>query len=693
MTRDHFRAAAAIAFTVVAAPATLSSRAAQAETRVSPLVGDHMVVQQGAPVRLSGTDVAGQEVRATMGAAHASARADAGGRWTLALPAVRAGGPYTLTVEGSSAASFNDVWGGEVWLASGQSNMELPLTRSSGAAEATAGGCPGLRFFLVTPRTAGAPVAEVAGKWQPCAPATAAGFSAAAFHFARELHRALGVPVGIIQAAWGGTPAEAWTPREALVADPVCKPLVDALDQAVRDPGRRAELARRLAEWEAKNFNQDPGNRGAARGFARGKTAAGGGWSPMEIPQPWENAGLKIDGAVWFRREVTLPAEWAGADLALSLGAIDDFDVTYWNGEKVGATGGETPMYWSAPRRYVIPGRLARAGRNLIAVRVFDHYGNGGLMATPAELSVAPAHPEALAAGGANPVPLAGTWMYRVERRLPPAVADFSKRPVTPGPDEPTSPTVLWNGEIAPLAGWPIAGVIWYQGESNVGRATQYRALFTAMIRAWRSAWQVPALPFLFVQLPNFEPPAVDGPAHSSQPKPMLGESAWAELREAQAQALREPRTAMVVALDIGESGDIHPRNKREVGRRLALAALRLVYRRDLVASGPVLASAAREGAAMRVRFQSVASGLDTSDGGPPQGFLIAGADRVWHRANARIEVDTVVVSSPEVPAPVAVRYGWANDPPNTLRNQADLPAAPFRTDDWPTLTASAVLP
>ena len=698
MTRDHLlRVAAAIAFTLVAAPAAFSSRVARAETRVSPLVGDHMVVQQGAPVRLTGTDVAGQEVRATMGAAHASARADAGGRWTLALPAVRAGGPYTLTVEGSSATRFDDVWGGEVWLASGQSNMELPLTRSSGAAEAAAGGCPGLRFFLVTPRTAGAPAAEVAGKWQPCAPAAAAGFSAAAFHFARELHRALGVPIGIIQAAWGGTPAEAWTPRETLVGDPMLKPLVDALDQAARDPERRAELARNLAAWEAKNFHQDQGNRGEARGFARAKGAAGGGWSPMEIPQPWENAGLKIDGAVWFRREVTLPAEWAGADLALSLGAIDDFDVTYWNGEKVGATGAETPMYWSAPRSYVIPGRLARAGRNLIAVRVFDHFGNGGLVATPAQLSVAPAHPAALAAGGpGKAVSLAGTWMYRVERRLPPAVADFSRRPVTPGPDEPTSPTVLWNGEIAPLAGWPIAGVIWYQGESNVARATQYRVLFAAMIRAWRSAWQVPALPFLFVQLPNFEPPAaeVPGQGQPSQPAPpALGDSAWAELREAQAQALREPRTAMVVALDIGESGDVHPRNKREVGRRLALAALRLVYRRDLVASGPVFASAAREGAAMRVRFQSVASGLDTADGAAPQGFLIAGPDRIWHRASARIEVDTVVVSSPEVPSPVAVRYGWGNDPPNTLRNQADLPAAPFRTDDWPAITASAVLP
>jgi sialate O-acetylesterase len=647
--------------------------AAGAETHVSGLVGDHMVVQRGRPVRFTGTDVPGQMVRVTLAGRSAGAKTDAAGRWAVALPAVDAGGPFELSIAGSRALAFADVWSGEVWLAAGQSNMELPLGRTFGGDEAAAGGCPGIRFFTVPQKTAAMPRADSDGKWQVCDPALAAGFSAVAFHFGRDIHRALGVPVGLVQAAWGGTPAEAWTPREALVADPSLKPLIDLLDAALHDPQRRAELARALAAWEAKNFHQDTGNRGERLGFARG---AGAGWAKMEIPQVWENAGLAIDGAVWFRREVTLPESWAGRDLALSLGPLDDFDVTYWNGERIGATGAETPLYYAAPRHYTVPAKLAKAGRNVVAVRVFDHFGSGGFAGTPAQLSVGPAD------ASAAPLPLAGPWLYKIERRLPPAKADWASRPTALGADDPQSATVLWNGMLAPLAaGAPtFAGIIWYQGESNVGRAAQYRTLFPTMIRAWRAALHDPALTFLYVQLPNFDDPIAKGP---------LGEGGWAELREAQAAALREPKTAMAVTLDVGERDNLHPRNKREVGRRLALAALKLVYGRDVLVAGPTFLTATRSGDTIRARFGSVASGLVTNDGSPPRGFLIAGADRIWHPAEARIERDVVIVSSPEVREPLAIRYGWGNDPPNSLRNGADLPAAPFRTDDWPLATAA----
>ena len=481
-----------------------SGPAPRAETRVSGLVGDHMIVQRGRPVRLTGTDVPGQMVRATLAGRSASVKTDAAGRWVVALPALDAGGPFELSIEGSHALAFADVWSGEVWLASGQSNMELPLTRTFGGDQAAAGGCPGIRFFTVPQKTAAAPRTDSDGKWQVCDPALAAGFSAVAFHFGRDIHRALGVPVGLVQAAWGGTPAEAWTPREALVADPSLKPLVDLLDAALHDPQRRAELARALAAWEAKNFHQDTGNRGERLGFARG---AGAGWAKMEIPQVWENAGLAIDGAVWFRREVTLPESWAGRDLALSLGPLDDFDVTYWNGERIGATGAETPLYYAAPRHYTVPAKLAKAGRNVVAVRVFDHFGSGGFAGTPAQLSVGPAD------ASAAPLPLAGPWLYKIERRLPPAKADWASRPTALGADDPQSATVLWNGMLAPLAaGAPtFAGIIWYQGESNVGRAAQYRTLFPTMIRAWRAALREPALTFLYVQLPNFDDPIAKG--------------------------------------------------------------------------------------------------------------------------------------------------------------------------------------
>ena len=648
---------------------------AWAEVKVDPLIGDHMVVQRDRPVKLSGSAAPGEEVHANLGAAKATAKADANGRWAVALPALAAGGPFTLRIRGANALTFTDVWAGEVWVASGQSNMEFPLQRSKGGADAAALGCSGLRLFTVANPPAAAPAKTAGGEWRACDAASAVGFSAAAFHFGRELHRALGVPVGIVQATVGGTPAEAWTPREALRAEPTLATMVETLDRAMNDKAMHDDLAKKLAAWEAKNFHQDQGNRGEKLGWAR---AGGGKWTTtMEIPQLWENAGLNVDGAIWFRREVTVPEAWGGAELALSLGAIDDFDVTYWNGERIGATGAETPQYWSAPRRYVVPGRLVKAGRNVIAVRVFDHFGNGGFAGTPAQMNV-----KRTAAGeGEAPLPLAGTWTYKIERKLKPAVADWNTRPKLLGTDDPSSPTVLWNALVAPVVGLPIAGVIWYQGESNVDRAAQYRTLFPAMIRGWRAAWGDAKLPFLFVQLPNFE---------EKKPPSPPGESAWAELREAQAVALREPRTAMAVALDIGDAHDIHPREKQEVGRRLALAALKMVYAREVIASGPTFAAAVREGAAIKIRFTNVATGLTTSDGAAPRGFLIAGADRVWKPAEARIEGATVIVSNAEVKEPVAVRYGWANDPTATLRNQADLPAAPFRSDDWTTASVTA---
>ena len=650
----------------VALVVAAQSPAAFATVRVAAPIGDHMIVQRGRPVRLWGTAAPGESVHAALAGGKAGTQADASGRWALTLPPVAAGGPLVLTVEGSNALNFSDVWSGEVWVASGQSNMEFTLARSKGADQAVAGGCPGLRLFTVAKATAGSPKADVSGAWQVCDADTAKDFSAVAFYFGQELHRALGVPVGLIHASWGGTPAEAWTPREALLASPSLRPTIEALDRTARDEGARAEAARKVADWEAKSFHHDTGNRGEAQGFARAR-AGGGGWSNMNLPQFWEDAGLQIDGAVWFRREVVLPADWAGVDLTLSLGPIDDFDVTYWNGERVGATGAETPDYYSVPRQYKVPGRLIKAGSNLIAVRVFDQCGSGGFAGPASQMTVRRTAVEAAT------LPLAGTWTYKIERSLEPISVDFSTRPELMGFDNPHSPSVLWNAMIAPLTPFPVAGAIWYQGESNASRARQYRTLFPTMIDAWRAAWRDPALPFVYVQLPNYQGPGAAKP---------IGTSAWAELREAQAMTLSLPKTAMAVTLDIGERGDIHPRNKADVGRRLALQALKLVYGKDAIASGPVFRKMVREGGTVRVTFANATSALVTVDGAAPKGFMLAGADRTWHWADARIDRDSVVISSPDVPEPLAVRYGWADDPPNTLRNQADLPAAPFRTDN-----------
>lgn len=644
-----------------------SAANAAADVRVPSLIGDHMVVQRGKPVRLWGQADPGETVRASLAGAEATTVADAAGRWTLTLPALAAGGPHTLTIRGRNVLTFRHVHAGEVWVASGQSNMEWPLSQSLGASDALAGGCDGLRLFTVTKATAVEPRDDVQGAWLPCSEETAPSFSAVAFHFGQTLHRALGVPIGLVHTSWGGTPAEAWTPREALLADSRLAPMVHELDAVLRDPSAREAAARKLAEWEARSFHQDTGNMGEAQGFARGNDAAG--WLPMELPRYWEDAGLRMDGAIWFRRTVDVPPAWAGREVALSLGAIDDFDTAYWNGERVGATGRDTPQSYATPRQYTVPGRLVKAGQNVLAVRVFDHFGNGGFAGAAPQMALR-------SAGHDDRLSLSGTWQYRIERRLDPAVADFSTQPRLPGADDPNSPTVLWNAMTAALTPFPVAGVIWYQGESNAGRAFQYRTLFPTMIESWRRAWREPELPFLFVQLANFT-------ALAGTP----GDSEWAELREAQTLTLRLPKTGMAATLDIGDADDIHPRNKKDVGHRLALQALRVVYARNIVASGPRFVSATREGTAMRVRFETGGDGLTTADRSAPVGFAIAGADRRWRWADARIEGDTVLVWSSEVPEPAAIRYAWADNPPNTLRSRAGLPAEPFRTDTWPGIT------
>jgi beta-xylosidase len=654
---------------VTLAAALVVPPSAGADVRLPALVGSHMVLQRDAPARVWGWAAPGEVVRVAVAAASRQATADSDGRWSLDLPPQPAGGPFTMTIAGRNTIRLEDVWLGEVWVASGQSNMEWPLAQAKGGPEAAAAGCEGLRLFTVAKATSLQAKDDVSGQWAACDASTAPGFSAVAFFFGRELNRALGVTVGLVHSSWGGTPAEAWTSRGALDGEPSLRPLVADFDLALNDAEARKTFAARLEAWERANYHQDVANQGLANGWAKSETGSEG-WGRMDLPQTWEKAGLAIDGAVWFRKAVEIPAAWAGQDLRLSLGALDDFDTTCFDGEEVGRTGHETPGYWAVPRHYGVPGRLVKAGRAVVAVRVFDHYGNGGFAGVAPDLWIAPAGP------AAEKLPLAGPWEYRIERSLRPAMPDFATQPRYPSPDNPNSPTVLYGAMIAPLTPLSIRGAIWYQGESNASAAFQYRRLFPAMIRDWRRAWGRGDFPFLFVQLANYM-------ARVAEP----GDSQWAELREAQAMTLALAKTGMAVTIDIGESDDIHPRNKEDVGARLARWALADTYGRDVVKSGPLYRSSSVEGGAIRLRFEH-AAGFATADGAPPKGFAIAGADRKWRWAEARIDGETVVVSSPEVRPPIAVRYAWADNPEATLRNGAGLPASPFRTDDWPMLTA-----
>ncbi len=643
----------------------------QAEIRVPSIIGDNMVVQQGRKARVWGTAQPGESVSVGFAGSTQRTKADGQGHWQIFLGPLKAGGPSILTITGGNTLRFKNVLVGDVWICSGQSNMEFPLVNASGGAEAVAqANYPEIHLFTVQKNTSASALDDVKGRWVVTTPDQVGQFSAVGYFFGRELYQHLKIPMGLIHTSWGGTPAEAWTSHEALASVPDLKPILDRYQESLESlPEQRENYKRALADWERKNLYQDPGNKGEALGYAD-PALIQTGWSQMNLPQFFETAGLMIDGAVWFRKEIDLPASWAEKDLTLNLTAIDDFDVTYFNGKRVGETGNDTPNSYLVPRRYSVPGALVRPGRNVIAVRVFDRAGEGGFGRAELMSLVSAGAKEAEA------ISLAGPWSYKVELALEPKRPDYGSRPELPGPTNQNSPSVLYNAMLAPLTRYAIRGAIWYQGESNAGRAYQYRTLFPTMIRDWRTAWNQGDFPFYFVQLANWQ-------AAKAEP----GESDWAELREAQTMTLQSPQTGMAVIIDIGDANDIHPRNKLDVGKRLAVWALAETYHQKIEPSGPLYDSFSVKDDKIRVKFKYVGGGLKTSDGGPPKGFAIAGADHKFVWAETSVQGDTVIVWSKDVARPVAVRYAWADNPVANLYNQAGLPASPFRTDDWPGVT------
>ena len=640
----------------------------RAEVRLPSIIGDNMVLQRGVKVRIWGKANVGERITVTFDRKSVNTVADAQGRWQVWLGPLKAGGPSELTIKGDNVLTIKNVLVGEVWICSGQSNMEWALVNTVDGAEAVAqANYPEIRLFTVEHNTATSALEDVQGRWVVTTPEDAGSFSAVGYFFGREIYQQVKVPIGLINTSWGGTPAEAWTALEALRSSPELKPILDRYESSLNaGPQTKQAYERALAEWEEKNLYLDSENKGEAQGYADPATSTVD-WSKMDLPKQFETAGLLIDGVVWFRKVVDVPATWAGRDLVLNLTAIDDYDITYFNGKKIGSTGRETPNSYMVPRKYVVPGSLVRSGQNVIAVRVFDRAGEGGF-GRGGEMS--------LRGAGGEEISLRGDWSYKVELALEPKRPDWGSRPEPVGASNQNSPGVLYNAMLAPLVPFSIRGAIWYQGESNAGRAYQYRTLFPTMIRNWRSVWGYD-FPFYFVQLPNWR-------ARQDQP----GESDWAELREAQAMTLREPRTGMAITIDVGDGDDLHPRNKLDVGRRLATLALANVYGKEIIPSGPLFDRFKVEGNKVRISFK-YGQGLKTSDGGPVKGFAIAGADRRFVWAEARIEGDTVVVSTPGIQKPVAVRYGWADNPLVNLYNKAGLPASPFRTDDWPGLTTS----
>jgi sialate O-acetylesterase len=654
------RAMSRLLFVVSAVVISFVSRWAHADVTLPALVSDGMVLQQQVPLRIWGWAREGEQVEVRLRGQTARAEAK-GGQWSVSLKPLDAGGPFDMTIVGQNTIVIRDVLVGEVWLCSGQSNMEFALERSDAAATDIAAPADAqLRMFTVAKQLAEAPRADVAGgAWESASPRTRGQFSAVGYYFGRALRAARQVPIGLIHASWGGTPAEAWMSRPALRTWGLKEQAFSAL--APPSAAARAAYERRLEMWIAAGRPQgsfaDPGVLDAAKGWALPATATRT-WRSVTLPLLWERLGpeLELDGAVWFRKDVVLPPAWAGRELELHLGAIDDLDVTYFDGVAVGATAQEVPNHWEVPRRYRIPASAARAGRRSIAVRVWDRGGDGGFTGPAAEMWLAPA-----GAAAAERVALAADWRFQPERTRP-------SMPNPPGLNE-DLPSVLYNGMIAPLLPYSIKGTIWYQGESNTQHASEYRSLLTALIGDWRAGFQVGSFPFLIVQLAPYL-------AISAEPE----ESEWARLREAQARVAREVANAgLVVTTDVGDETDIHPTRKKPVGERLARVARKLAYGEDVGASGPSFRSAASVGSKLVLSFDDVGQGL-VARGRRLDGFAIAGSDGKFVNADASIVGDEVVVSSPRVASPAYVRFGWASYPVVNLWNVDGLPAIPFRT-------------
>jgi sialate O-acetylesterase len=643
---------------LIALPILTSLRAAPQDAApppfVSPIFGDSMVLQRGKPNPIWGWSQPGDTVRVQIGENSATATAGADGKWLARIQPPAPGGPYTVKISGKQTVELHDVLVGDVWICAGQSNMQFGLGQArNGAEEVKTADHPQMRFFVVGQRASYSPVAAPRGTWKVVSPATVGGrggISAVAYFFGRKLRDNVHVPIGLIQDAVGGVPAETFTSPEAL------RPLKD-FDAGLAEVERRRqsgspEYGNYITHWYDE---YDIG----AKGSWADPSLDDSSWKAVTVPGGFAELGAAdTPSLTYFRKEITLPATLPDGMARLYLGSIEKMDTAYINGREVGQS-----SWVENPRVYFVRPGVLKPGRNVITLRIFKRLPNGGFLGKPDELH--------LTMGDGTVIPLSGAWKGKV------AVDARPPHPLPIGFENlPTMPGVLYNGMLAPLAPLAITGAIWYQGESNVELAYQYQKLLPAMIGDWRKLFGQGDFPFYIVGLPFYK-------HHSDVPV----DDSWAELREAQSLTAKSvPHSCVAITVDTGNPDNIHPIDKKEPSERLALCALSEHYGMKVPYSGPTIASVEALPGALKIHFAHADGGL-IAKGDKLAEFSIAGDDHKWQWADARIEGDAVIVSSSAVPNPKAVRYAWQANPVATLFNGAGLPAEPFRTDNWRGIT------
>ncbi|MBL6449656.1 sialate O-acetylesterase [Fulvivirga sp. 29W222] len=616
--------------------------------------GEGMVLQRDMKIPVWGNSASGALITAELGGVQITTQADEQGKWRVDFPEFKAGGPYTLKLyekgKPNQSIELTNILIGDVWLASGQSNMEWQVQQAMDASnEIAKADYPDIRFLIVEHDMKLAPLEDISsGYWKICDTASVRRLSAVAYYFARKIHREQNVPIGIIQSAWGGTPVESWTSRAMLLSSPITRQRVQANDTLTYNHLVTDSL-HAVRFWEIVFNPQNNTDKTVPLSEYDDST-----WKEIEMPGVFRDFGMgSYEGMVWLRKKVMLPKAFSGKDLTINLGRPEMNYSLYFNGTEI------CKNIWNAnpTHDYTIPADLVESGENTISIRMALLWGGGGLN-PPAE--------KIYITDSSSIISLAGTWLYK--EGLEPAIPEIQNYHYYP--------ELLFNAMINPLIPYGIKGFLWYQGEANVEQAYNYRKLFPMLINDWRKQWEQGDTPFLYVQLANF---------HNAKPLPM--ESDWAELREAQTLTLLQPNAGMACIIDIGEANDIHPKNKQEVGRRLALIANKLVYKQNVIASGPQYKSFKIEEDRVRISFTSIGSGLSTKGGKEISGFAIAGEDKQFYWAKAEIDGGEVVVYSDKVKSPKSVRYAWADNPECNLINSEGLPAVPFRTDDWKGIT------